>query len=74
MFKKLRRKIKAKIAAKKLRKECSDAIPFNTNTIIREKSVLIIEPNPYHSETIAGHCKYFTDLGYNVDVFMLFEN
>ena len=74
MFKKLRRKIKAKIAAKKLRKECSDAIPFNTDTVIREKSVLIIEPNPYHAETLAGHCKYFTDLGYNVDVFMLFEN
>ena len=74
MFKKLKRKIKEKIAVKKLRKECFSAITFNKNTVIKEKSVLIIELNPYHAETIAGHCKYFSDLGYNVDVFMHFEN
>lgn len=43
MFKKLKRKIKEKIAVKKLRKECFSAITFNKNTVIKEKSVLIIE-------------------------------
>ena len=42
MFKKLKRKIKEKIAVKKLRKECFSAITFNKNTVIKEKSVLII--------------------------------
>lgn len=35
---------------------------------VKEKSVLIVEPNPYHFELQPGYCKYFQDLGYNVDV------
>ena len=35
---------------------------------VREKSVLIVEPNPYHFELQPGYCKYFQDLGYAVDV------
>ena len=54
MFKKLKRKIKEKIAVKKLRKECFSAITFNKNTVIKEKSVLIIELNPYHAEIFFG--------------------
>lgn len=35
---------------------------------VREKSVLMVEPNPFHFELQPGYCKYFQDLGYNVDV------
>lgn len=35
---------------------------------VGEKSVLMVEPNPYHFELQPGYCKYFQDLGYNVDV------
>lgn len=35
---------------------------------VKEKSVLIVEPNPYHFELQPGFCKYFQDLGYSVDV------
>lgn len=38
------------------------------------KSVLVIEPNPYHGEILPGFVKYFQDLGYNVDIFMRLEN
>lgn len=41
---------------------------------VRDKSVLIIEPHPYHAETLPGNAKYFADLGYNVDIFMTGEN
>lgn len=34
---------------------------------VREKSVVIFEPNHYHHECLPGYTKYFTDLGYNVD-------
>lgn len=37
---------------------------------VREKSVVIFEPNPYHYECLPGYAKYFTDLGYNVDTLM----
>lgn len=37
---------------------------------IREKSVLIVEPNECHGETLPGFTKYFQDLGYCVDIFM----
>ncbi|NTW29703.1 MAG: glycosyltransferase family 4 protein [Candidatus Moranbacteria bacterium] len=40
---------------------------FNTYTI-RSKSVLIVEPNPYHGELLPGFSKYFHDLGYSVDI------
>ena len=46
----------------------------NTLNSIREKSVLIVEPHPYHAETLPGHAKYFTDLGYNVDIVTTKEN
>ncbi|UOE38010.1 hypothetical protein [Chryseobacterium oryzae] len=35
---------------------------------VTQKSILIVEPNPYHFEILPGFCKYFQDLGYNVDV------
>lgn len=41
---------------------------------VRPKSVLLIEPNPYHGEIQPGFVKYFQDLGYNVDIFMRLEN
>lgn len=74
MFKKLKRKIKSKILTRKLRKNFPDISFFHKGINIKEKSVLIIEPNPYHAETLAGHCKYFSDLGYHVDLFILSEN
>ncbi len=37
---------------------------------IRDKSVLIVEPNECHGETLPGFTKYFQDLGYCVDIFM----
>ncbi|MDR2005670.1 MAG: glycosyltransferase family 4 protein [Acidaminococcales bacterium] len=37
---------------------------------IREKSVLIVEPNPFHGEILPGFAKYFQDLGFNVDLFL----
>jgi len=38
------------------------------STSIRLNSILIIEPNLWHSETLIGFAKYFLDLGYNVDI------
>ncbi len=38
------------------------------NKEIKPKTILIIEFNNCHFETILGLCKYCTDLGYNVDV------
>lgn len=35
---------------------------------IKEKSVLIVEPNPYHFELLPGFCHYFQELGYHVDL------
>ncbi|MDY0929514.1 hypothetical protein [Chryseobacterium sp. CFBP8996] len=35
---------------------------------IKEKSVLIVEPNPYHFELQPGFCNYFQELGYHVDL------
>lgn len=35
---------------------------------VKKKSVLMVEPNPYHFELQPGYCKYFQDLGYNVEV------
>ncbi len=41
---------------------------------VREKSVVIFEPNPYHHECLPGYTKYFTDLGYNVDTLIIDGN
>lgn len=38
------------------------------NCDIKPKSIVIFEPNPYHLECMPGYVKYFTDLGYNVDI------
>lgn len=38
------------------------------NSKIEGKSAVIFEPNCYHHECLPGYIKYFTDLGYNVDV------
>ena len=40
----------------------------------KPNSVLIFEPNPYHHECIPGYAKYFSDLGYNLDVLMIKGN
>lgn len=41
---------------------------------VKEKSVVIFEPNPYHHECLPGYTKYFTDLGYNVDTLIIDGN
>jgi hypothetical protein len=41
---------------------------------IRERSVLIVEPNAYHGEILPGLAKYFQDLGFNVDLFLRSRN
>lgn len=38
------------------------------------KSVAIFEPNSYHLECMPGYAKYFTDLGYSVDILMRSDN
>lgn len=48
--------------------------PFKKSTIIPSNTIAIIEPNPFHAETLPGYIKYFIDLGYNVDVFICIEN
>lgn len=58
----------------KLRKQIKTITPFTKTTIISNNTVAIIEPNPFHAETLPGHIKYFIDLGYNVDVFICIEN
>lgn len=35
---------------------------------IKPKSILIVEFNPFHGETLPGYVYYFTELGYNVKV------
>ncbi len=35
---------------------------------LKNKSVLIIEPNDFHGEVILGYAEYFTMLGYDVDI------
>lgn len=34
------------------------------------KKVMVLEPNPYHTEVVLGIVKYFEDLGYVVDVYL----
>ena len=40
----------------------------------KPNSVLIFEPNPYHHECMPGYAKYFSDLGYNLDVLIIKGN
>ena len=45
-------------------------INFQKN-ITKDKTILIIEPNKCHYETILGYYKYLKDLGFNVEVLTL---
>ena len=40
---------------------------------ISPKSVVIFEYNPYHLECLPGYTKYFTDLGYKVDIIIRYN-
>lgn len=40
------------------------------NFHVRDNSVLVVEFYKNHGETLPGYIKYFSDLGYNVDVFL----
>ena len=46
---------------------------FN-NHDIKNKTVLIFEPNNSHAEVIIGYIKYLIDLGFNVDILTTKEN
>ena len=37
---------------------------------IKENTILLFEPNPYHGECIPSYVKYFLELGFNVDVLL----
>lgn len=39
-----------------------------------QKSVLLVEPNPFHGEILPGFVKYFQDLGYKTDCLLRHEN
>ena len=41
---------------------------FHKSFSARENSVLLIEFNSFHGETLPGYIKYLLDLGYNIDV------
>ena len=43
---------------------------FNSifNSTIKNKTILIFEPNRYHFECLPGYAKYFIDLGYKIDI------
>ena len=40
------------------------------NVSKKNKTILIFEPNHFHSECSPGYTKYFIDLGFNVDIIM----
>ena len=40
------------------------------NLTIKNKTILLFEPNSFHYECSPGYAKYFIDLGYNVDILM----
>lgn len=50
-------------------KKKSNIINF-INAKIHPKSIVIFEINPHHYECLPGYTKYFTDLGYHVDIIM----
>jgi hypothetical protein len=58
---------------KKIRERLKYWILKNTNLWNGGKSVLVIEPSPFHGECLPGYIKYFNDLGYAVDVILLRE-
>lgn len=52
----------------KKRKKAHATLAKFISSGIRPKSIVIFEPNAWHHECMPGYAKYFTDLGYNVDV------
>lgn len=41
---------------------------------IKDKTVLLVEPNDFHAQCLPGYTKYLLDLGYRVDVLMTKKN
>ncbi len=52
----------------KQHKKAQKALWKFTSADVKAKSVVIFEYNSWHHECIPGYAKYFTNLGYNVDV------
>ena len=50
-------------------------LPFYNLSIseIKNKTILLFEPNEYHHECLPGYAKYFIDLGFNVDILMKYN-
>lgn len=69
---KLRYQYKKKISP--IIKHMGQVEHFSIHTDISTNTVVIIEPNSFHAETLPGYVKYFLDLGYHVDVFITYEN
>lgn len=44
------------------------------NCKVRENSVLLVEPNPFHGEIMPGFINYLQNLGFNVDLYWRYEN
>lgn len=65
------KKYKRKI--NEIKKRIGLVTSFSEATIVDDNSVVVIEPNPFHGETVPGYVKYFLDLGYHVDVFLTYE-
>lgn len=51
-----------------LNKEEKNIYSNFTKHPVKNNSVLLIEVNDFHSETLPGMAKYFLDLGFNVDI------
>ncbi len=58
---------------KAIRQHRMNGFGFHAHAV-RPKSILIVEPNPYHGEILPGFAKYFQDLQYDVDLFLRHEN
>lgn len=52
----------------KIKKSNKKQLKKIKSQIIKPKSVLLIEANECHNETLPSFAKYFTDLGFNVDI------
>ena len=65
------KKYKRKI--NEIKKRIGLVASFSEVTNVDDNSVVVIEPNPFHGETVPGYVKYFLDLGYQVDVFLTYE-
>ena len=57
-----------KTRKKKVKKKSKNEIYKFYNATVYPNSVVIFEYNNYHYECLPGYSKYFTDLGFNVDV------